>query len=132
MNDPPKMVHCSTGEVIASALEEEEPSAVVYTDKIKKKIAGKKNLITMHTHPSSMPPSVADFNSNLEHGYATSLVICHDGTVYGYTSKQKVENGLYILYINRYIKEGYTDKIAQLMALEKLKENYEIDFWEVE
>ena len=121
-----------TGEVIASALEEEEPSAVVYTDKIKKKIAGKKNLITMHTHPSSMPPSVADFNSNLEHGYATSLVICHDGTVYGYTSKQKVENGLYILYINRYIKEGYTDRIAQLMALEKLKENYEIDFWEVE
>ena len=37
LNDPPKMVHCSTGEVIASALEEEEPSAVVYTDKIKKK-----------------------------------------------------------------------------------------------
>lgn len=121
-----------TGEIIASALDEKEPSAVAYTDKIKKKITGKKNLITMHTHPSSMPPSVADFNSNLEHGYATSLVICHDGTVYTYTSKQKVESGLYILYINRYIKEGYTDKVAQLMALEKLKENYEIDFWEVE
>ena len=121
-----------TGEIIARALDEKEPSAVAYTDKIKKKITGKKNLITMHTHPGSMPPSVADFNSNLEHGYATSLVICHDGTVYIYTSKQKVESGLYVLYINRYIKEGYADKAAQLMALEKLKENYEIDFWEVE
>lgn len=120
-----------TGEVVASALDEKEPSAVAYTDKIKRKIADKKNLITMHTHPSSMPPSVADFNSNLEHKYTKSLVICHDGTVYAYTSKQKIENDLYVLYINRYIREGYVDKTAQLMALEKLKENYEIDFWEV-
>ena len=121
----------NTGEIVASALNEQKESSVVYADTINRKIQGKNNLIVMHTHPSSMPPSIEDFNSALAHGYAKSLVICHDGTIYEYTSKQEIQPSLQKLYIEEYIENGYTGKEAQLKGLEEIKRNYDIDFWEV-
>lgn len=121
----------NTGDIVASALNEQKESGVIYTDAINRKIQGKNNLIVMHTHPGSMPPSIEDFNSALEHGYKTSLVICHDGTIYEYTSEQEIQPSLQKLYIGEYIENGYTEKEAQLKGLEKIKRNYDINFWEV-
>lgn len=41
-----------TGEIVASALNEQQESAIKYSNAIKKAINGKTNLIAMHTHPS--------------------------------------------------------------------------------
>ena len=120
-----------TGEIVAGALNEETEGAVLYSESIKKAIKGKSNLITIHTHPHSMPPSIADFNSALKHAYAASVVLCHDGTVYIYHSNQIVPDKLHEIYMKRFVRMGYAEKEAQLMALDEIKRNYDIDFREV-
>lgn len=124
-----------TGEIIAKALDETEEEKIEYTPSISKAINGRDNLITMHTHPNSMPPSMADFNSCFKHSYGQSLVLCHDGTVYSYTSNQKVPEKLYDIYIKKFGINGNTDKEAekdaQLKTLLQISRNYSINFKEI-
>lgn len=124
-------IDSDTGEVVASALNEQQESAIKYSNTIKKAIKGKTNLIAMHTHPSSMPPSGADFNSMLKHGYNISLIICHNGKIFQYVAKESIDERLYSRYIQRYVSDGCSEYEAQWKSLEKLKENNDIDFWEV-
>jgi len=121
----------SSGAVVASALDEKQDGAIRYTDAIRKAISGRKDLIALHTHPQSMPPSAADFNMAFRNGYADALVICHDGKIFRYVSNQEVNERMYVAYIQNYIKAGYSEYEAQLKALEELKKNYDIDFEEV-
>lgn len=125
-------IDSDTGEVIKSALDEKEPMGVVYSDSIKKAISGRDNLITVHNHPHSMPPSVDDFNSNDSHKYVKGIVTCHNGKIFLYASNQIIEQKLYDLYIGQFIADGYTEYEAQILTLEKLKQSYNIEFWEVE
>lgn len=122
----------TTGKVVASALNEQKESGIQYTDAILEAISGKLNLIAFHNHPGSMPPSAADFNSMLSHGYGIAFIVCHDGTVYRYVSNEEIAEDLYEAYIRKYVKKGYAEKEAQLKALEELKRSCDIDFWEVE
>lgn len=123
-----------TGEIVAKALDEEEEK-IEYTPSISKAINGRDNLIAMHTHPNSMPPSMADFNSCFKHNYDQSLVLCHDGIIYSYTSNQKVPEKLYDIYIKKFGINGNTDKEtekdAQLKTLLQISRNYSINFKEV-
>lgn len=121
----------TTGQVVASALREMQESSVAYSSVINEKIEGNSNLIAMHTHPSSMPPSIADFNSAYIHSYAINLVICHNGSIYVYCSKQQVSQSIYERYIGNYILMGYSEIESQIKALTELKKSYNIDFWEV-
>jgi hypothetical protein len=121
----------STGKVVVSALNEKIESGIQYTKTILNAISDNYNLIAFHNHPSSMPPSIADFNSMLIHEYKVAFVVCHDGKIIQYVSKEKVNERLYFLYIQEYIGKGYSEYESQWKALEKLKENYDIDFWEV-
>ncbi len=124
-----------TGEIVAKALDEEEKEKIEYTPSISKAINGRDNLIAMHTHPNSMPPSMADFNSCFKHNYDQSLVLCHDGIIYSYTSNQKVPEKLYDIYIKKFGINGNTDKEtekdAQLKTLLQISRNYSINFKEV-
>ena len=120
-----------TGEIVASALNEQQESAVKYSNAIKKAIKGKTNLVTMHTHPSSMPPSGADFNSAVEHEYMISLVLCHDGKIIQYVANERIPIYIYERYVSEFKTEGLDEYNAQWEALVKLKKSYDIDFWEV-
>ena len=120
-----------TGKVVLSALDEKTEGMITYTDNITRTIKERTNLITLHTHPNSMPPSIADFNSAYSHGYRTGLVICHDGTIYAYTSKEHVRAKMYDLYVQGFMETLRDEKEAQLKALEELKKSFDIDFWEV-
>lgn len=113
----------ATGAVLASALNEQQESGIQYTDAILKAILGKSGLIAFHTHPNSMPPSVADFNSMLIHGYSIAFILCHDGTIIQYISGEKISETLYSLYVGEFLDHGYTEFKAQWKSLEKLKEN---------
>lgn len=124
-------VDAATGEVVASVKEEQAESTVNYTKAVLKAIDGKTNLIAFHNHPHSMPPSAADFNSMLIHGYAAAFVVCHNGKIIQYVSDEIISDALYSLYIERFCNAGYPEYEAQWKALEKLKESYAIDFWEV-
>lgn len=124
-------INGNTGKILVSVIDEQSKSQITYSAKILKAIAQNDNIITLHTHPSSMPPSIADFNSANVHEYSLSLVLCHDGTVYSYYSNQYVPDKLCEMYIKEFMNNGYTEKEAQLSALNKIKNNYDIDFREV-
>lgn len=124
-------IDSETGKIVLSVTDSSDERAIIYTDKIRNTIKNNKNIVTLHTHPSSMPPSVDDFNSCLKNGYNVGFVACHNGKVFKYSSKQEIRKGLYNLYVNNYINEGLSDFDAQLKTLEKLKENHEIMFVEV-
>lgn len=121
-----------TGEVVASVLDAKEEKRIDYPEYVLNAIKGKNNLITMHTHPNSMPPSIADFNSCCQNKYLRSLIICHNGTVFSYTSNQMVPSGLYELYVQEFRDCGNNEKEAQMNALHEIKRTYKISFQEVE
>ena len=121
----------ATGKTIAKELDQKEEGKVFYSKATTKAISKTKDIIAMHNHSGSMPPSIADFNSAYDNGYRLGMAICHDGTIYGYTSNERVPVKLYDLYIAEYKDKGYSEKDAQLHALETIMENYDIHFWEM-
>ncbi|MDO5398259.1 MAG: hypothetical protein Q4G33_10040 [bacterium] len=123
----------NTGKVIAKEIDSNQAQSIYYSDATKKAIAEYKggNIIAIHTHPSSMPPSAADFNSCFRNGYKRGYVACHDGKLYEYKANQEINERLYNLYIEDYINDGFDEFDAQILALKQLMKNCNIDFWEV-
>lgn len=106
-------------------------SVISYTPTIWNVIKNNDKLVTLHTHPSSMPPSVADFNACFWNGYKFGVVACHNGKVFIYSSGQEISEKLYDLIIGDYVSKGFSEFEAQIKALERLRQNYDIDFREV-
>lgn len=124
-------INSDTGEIILSVTDSNEERAIVYTDKIRNVVGKNENIITLHTHPSSMPPSLSDLNSCYRNNYKKGFVACHNGKIFGYTSNEQINERIYSMYIENYIKDGYDEFEAQLKALEKLSQSYDIKIWEV-
>jgi ribonuclease HI len=121
----------NTGKVIAKIVDETMEKGIQYTDFILKTIHKEQNLITLHTHPNSMPPSASDFNSAVKNGYKQGLVICHDGKVFSYTANEEIDERLYAFYIDEYIDAGDMEYTAQIKTLNKLEKICNIEFEEV-
>lgn len=124
-------IDSTSGDVVATAFDEKQESSVKYTDAIRQALRESEKLIAMHTHPASMPPSARDFNSTYRYGYAISLVLCHNGQIFQYTSKKRIDEALYIAYIRKAIKNGLSDYDAQIATLQLFANSGAIDFWEV-
>lgn len=120
-----------TGRIVLSVTDSTDERAIVYSDRIKNSIKNKQGLITLHTHPSSMPPSASDLNSCYKNKYKSGFVACHNGRIFGYTSNELINERIYNMYIQNFIKEGYTEFDAQLKTLEKLSKSLDIRIWEV-
>lgn len=129
-----------TGEIIAGILDAETEEEIIYTSSVLKKMHGHNRIIAMHTHLNSMPPSIPDFNSFYEHSYDIGVVVCHDGKVFTYASKQIVRVSLFDLMIAEYYDEHYNDSVnskqfefeAQLNVLNEIAGSYDINFREVD
>lgn len=119
------------GRILLSVTDSTDERAIIYTDKIKKAILSQQNVITLHTHPSSMPPSVSDFNSCFKNGYKKGFIACHNGKIFGYTANEEVNERIYNMYIESFLKEGFNEYDAQMKALNKLSQTYDISVWEV-
>ena len=96
-----------------------------------KAIKGGNNIIAVHTHPCSMPPSIADFNSAKDHNYMLGVVLCHDGKIFCYKSDEIISKMMYNLYVADYYVQLHDEYLAQLEAIKELSETYDIEFWEV-
>ena len=103
-----------TGRVMLSVTDSADERTITYTDRIKKCIQTNNNVVTIHTHPSSMPPSIEDFNSCANNGYAKCFVACHNGVLYGYHSNEMINPKLYNLYIQKYMNGGFSEMEAQV------------------
>lgn len=134
-------IDADTGKTIANIVDAVTEEEIVYNSSLLKKLHGHTNIIAMHTHPNSMPPSIPDFNSLYEHGYKLGIVICHDGKVFTYTSEEEIRESLFDLMIAEYYYEYYNENVedkkrfeyeAQLSVLREIKKSYDIDFKEVD
>lgn len=117
--------------IVASETEQKSVSRIKYSKKTKKAIVKHSNLLAVHTHPNSMPPSINDFNSALKNKYHICVVCCHDGKIFLYHSKKHVAEFLYKGIITKYKRKGYNDFDAQVMTLTELQKNGDIFFKEV-
>ena len=104
---------------------------IIYSNKIIKKIQSCKNIITIHSHPDSFPPSIADFNSNYDHNYVVGIVACHNGKLYMYSANERINEDYYKLVVEGFLRIGYNEEEAQIKALENLHINFDIKFKEV-
>lgn len=119
------------GQILLSVEDSTKESVISYTPAIWNVIKSNSSLVTLHTHPSSMPPSAADFNACYRNRYKFGVVACHSGRVFIYNSKQEISEKLYDLIVGDYVSKGFDEFDAQIKALERLRQNYDIDFREV-
>ena len=118
-------------DIVAAETEQRTENRIKYSKATKKAIAQSDNLLVIHTHPNSMPPSINDFNSALKNKYRLCIVCCHDGKIFMYHSKKYVVDFLNKGTIAKYRKMGYDDFNSQIFALKELQSHGDIFFKEV-
>ena len=104
---------------------------IVYSDATKKVVENSNCLVTIHSHPNSFPPSISDINSNFTNGYLIGIVVCHDGRIYMYKAMENISVDYYNLTVVEYLKQGYNEDEAQVLALQEIKGKFSIQFKEV-
>jgi len=119
------------GKIVCKITDSKYKKKILYTTTIKKMIKKSENLLTIHTHPDSFPPSIDDINSNYDHNYEIGIVICHDGRVYMYSAEERINVNYYKLTVEDYLKNGYNEDTAQMEALKELQKKFSIYFKEV-
>lgn len=124
-------IDLNSGEIVAQETDRDFEEEIQYSEATQKAIASHRDLLTIHSHPGSFPPSITDFVSNFEHGYSLGVVVCHNGAIYSYVANEKISEVYYNLKVADFLKMGYTEAEAQVEALKKLKEQYDIGFKEV-
>ncbi|WP_419024091.1 hypothetical protein, partial [Holdemanella sp.] len=97
------------GKIVCKITDSKYKKKILYTTTIKKMIKKSENLLTIHTHPDSFPPSIDDINSNYDHNYEIGIVICHDGRVYMYSAEERINVNYYKLTVEDYLKNGYNE-----------------------
>ena len=113
--------------IIAEETESSSEGKIEYTDSVISKIQQYNNLITLHSHPNSFPPSINDLNSNYYNHYDIGIIICHDGKVFIYSSKEEINEDYYKLTVEEYLKNGYNEYEAQISALKELQAKFDIE-----
>ena len=119
------------GKIVCKITDSKYKKKISYTTTIKKMIKKSENLLTIHTHPDSFPPSIDDINSNYDHNYEIGIVICHDGRVYMYSAEERINVNYYKLTVEDYLKNGYNEDTAQIEALKEMQKKFSIYFKEV-
>lgn len=97
-----------------------------YNDSLTKAVKKYDDLISIHNHPNSSPPSGGDFASNALRGYKKGVVVCHNGDIWEYSAGKYKENmGKIIdLSIAKYQKRGYTVNESYIEAYNELKNQF--------
>ncbi len=117
--------------VIAKETESCSEEQIVYSNSIRSQISKYENLITLHSHPNSYPPSINDLNSNFINHYGLGIVACHDGKIFKYASNQEIREDYYKMVVEKYLKKGYNEYEAQIEALKELVTKFDIMVKEV-
>ena len=105
-----------------------------YTQEILDGIANSKKgeLISLHNHPTNMPPSDADINAALKNGYKKGYALCHNGKVFEYTpAKIPISETIYKIRLAKFKELKYNDYEAQIETLKYLADLYGFTFKEV-
>lgn len=124
-------IDIDTCKIVASETEQKKERKIMYSKATKRNILQHKKLLVIHSHPSSMPPSINDFNSALRNRYQVCLVCCHDGKIFLYNSNNHVIELFYKNTVAKYRKLGYNEYDSQIHALTQFQKKGDISFKEV-
>lgn len=124
-------IDMNTGDEIARITDQHIEQGVKRTTRFDKSIenAVKNNadIMIIHNHPASSPPSIGDLNVLLSTPGARGVVVGHDGSVYQYTApKEKIPQFEFDIAILKY--KGYTYVTAFEKALQDLAGKYGFSF----
>ena len=119
-------------EIIAEVTDSTEEGRIVYSSKVNEAISNMVGLVTIHSHPAGLPPSIADFNSNFARHYSFGVVTGHNGRVYFYGSNQYIDDNYFELKVALYKMKGYNEYEARTKAIEFCCEHFDIFYKEVE
>ena len=117
--------------VVAKLIDSTQEGGVSYTSSISRVIDKYDGLITIHSHPHSTVPSCNDLFCNYNFGYALGIVVCHDGTIYMYSTEEYIREEYYKMAAGNLIRQGIAEDVAFRMILDKLHQNGRIFFKEV-
>jgi len=107
-------IDSETLQIAASETNCELEQRIVYSEATKKAIRGKAGLVTIHSHPSSFPPSLEDFNSNFLNKNGMGIVCCHDGKVFCYWAKELLQEQKCDFYLQKYYNMFKDEEKAQM------------------
>lgn len=124
-------IDLDTTKVVASEISSDIEEQILYSKNTITTVQTHNNLLTIHSHPNSYPPSINDLNSNYQNGYIIGIIICHNGKIYMYSVHEEINENYYNMTIAEYLKEGYDENEAQLKALHHIGERFNIQFKEV-
>ena len=124
-------INLDTTTVVASETTGRVEEQIVYSKSTTKIIQTYDNLLTIHSHPNSFPPSISDLNSNYLNGYNVGIIVCHDGKIYMYSVSEEINEQYYNMTVAEYLNQGYDENLSQFMALNHLQEKFAIKFKEV-
>ena len=80
-------------------------------------------LVSVHNHPSNVPPTGSDFGSAISHGYAGGVVALHNGEVYAFELGERPFNGVYFdLKVQQLESQGKPNYSAMLDVMRQLSE----------
>ncbi|MBF0699671.1 minor capsid protein [Streptococcus danieliae] len=124
-----------TGKVLYKNNVSQGDRSVSYTKSMLKLIREHDSpIITIHNHPSSMPPSLGDLHSQLVRGYSEGFIVGHNGIVFQYEVSSLKSFIPYVTYLqileNNRLK-GYNEFESQMSTLKELSESFGFTFKEV-
>ena len=117
--------------IVAAETNGDVEQKIVYSMSTRKAVQGKKGLLTIHSHPNSMPPSLEDFNSNFMHGNGMGIVCCHDGKIFRYEARELVSEETYYFFERKYFTEYRDEYVAQRKTWDELTKLYKVNLEEV-
>jgi hypothetical protein len=125
------IVSRTSGSVIGRSTGATRPCVAKYTEDLKRKImrarGNDEQLIAIHNHPNSWPPSGSDIISYMQRGYSKSVIACHDGNLHVIEGIDK--NLLPQTITARFAKhrrQGYNEREATDMLLQSLVQDYRL------
>ena len=124
-------IDLDTLKIVAEETGDNLESQIVYSKKTKEEILKHNNLMTIHSHPNSFPPSLPELYANYLNRYLCGIVVCHNGDIFKYSVNEEIQMGYCDLVIAKYLNKGYTEREAQIKALEELQSKFKLKVEEV-
>ena len=121
------LVSAKTGEVVARSSGAKADLETSVTKKVASavKASSPHELIGMHNHPNSLPPTGSDIATADQRRYAFGLVICHNGDVFRYNvaDGSSVSGMAFDMKVRRLTDQG----MSEPEAIKKTLDQYEAD-----
>ena len=119
------LVSRETGEMVARSNRETAANETVYTEEVVGAIKSHKpgSLISVHNHPTNIPPTGSDFDAQIARSYGGGVVALHNGDAYYFEQGDVPVSGVYYdMKVSELVSGGTSETDAILTVMERLME----------